>query len=114
MYENWDDAKFEIVKRLNTLEASPGNSVLELIYTYFIDGGFVFSDPYLRVGNLRKQLSFYQSYLESKSTKSLSQRLAADIPFWKKKAETTRDYLYVGRSFGEINFQGLVVSRKLV
>lgn len=108
MYENWEAAKVEIVKRLNTLEASPGNSVLELICTNFIDGGFVFSDPYLRVGNLRKQLSFYKSYLESKSTKSLSQRLASDIPFWKKKAEDTRDYLYVGRSFGEINFQGLV------
>ncbi|MBS6479461.1 MAG: DEAD/DEAH box helicase [Collinsella sp.] len=108
MYENWEDAKVEIVKRLNTLETAPGNSVLELICSYFIDNGFVFSDSYLRVRNLRKQLPFYQSYLENKSTKSLSQRLAADIPFWKKKAETTHDYLYVGHSFGEINFQGLV------
>lgn len=108
MYENWEDAKVEIVERLNTLEAHPETNVLELICAYFIDGGFVFSNPYLRVGNLRRQMPFYQNYLDSKSTKSLSQRLASDIPFWKKKAETTHDYLYVGSSFGEINYQGLV------
>ena len=82
--------------------------MLELICRYFIDGGFVFSTPYLRVGKLRRQLPFYESYLRDKSSKSLSQRLASDISLWKRKAETTHDYLYVGRSFGEINYQGLI------
>lgn len=85
MYENWEDAKVEIVKRLNTLEVSPRNSVLELICSYFIDNGFVFSDSYLRVRYLRKQLPFYQSYLESKSTKSLNQRLAPTFHFGKRR-----------------------------
>lgn len=108
LYENWEDAKVEIAKRLNTFEAYPEISVLELICRYFIDGGFVFSTPYLRVGKLRRQLPFYESYLRDKSSKSLSQRLASDISLWKRKAETTHDYLYVGRSFGEINYQGLI------
>ena len=108
MYENWEDAKVEIAKRLNTFEAYPEISVLELICRYFIDDGFVFSTPYLRVGKLRRQLPFYESYLRDKSSKSLSQRLASDISLWKRKAETTHDYLYVGRSFGEINYQGLI------
>lgn len=108
MYENWDDAKVEIVKRLNTFEAYPEISVLELICRYFIDDGFIFSTPYLRVGKLRRQLPFYENYLRDKSSKSLSQRLASDISLWKRKAETTHDYLYVGRSFGEINYQGLI------
>lgn len=107
MYEDWEIAKAEIVRRLNTLEACPDNSVLELICRYFIDDGFVFSNSYLRVGKLRRQLPFYQSYLENKSSKSLSQRLASDISLWKKKAATTLSFLYVGRSFGEIDYQGL-------
>lgn len=56
---------------------------------------------------MRRQLPFYQSYLESKSSKSLSQRLASDISLWKKKAESAPSFLYVGRSFGEVNYQGL-------
>lgn len=107
MYEDWEIAKVEIARRLNTLEACPDSSVLELICSYFIDGGFVFSNSYLRVSKLRRQLPFYQNYLESKSSKSLSQRLASDISVWKKKAATTPSFLYVGRSFGEINYQGL-------
>lgn len=108
LYENWEDAKVEIVKKLNTFEAYSQISVLELICRYFIDDGFVFSTRYLRVGNLRRQLPFYESYLRDKSSKSLSQRLASDISLWKRKAETTHDYLYVGSSFGEINYQGLI------
>lgn len=107
MYENWEIAKVEISRRLNTLEACPDINVLELICIYFIDDGIVFSNPYLRVGNLRRQLLFYQSYLESKSSKSLSQRLASDISLWKKRTETAPRLLYVGRSFGEVDYQGL-------
>lgn len=107
MYKNWEIAKLEIARRLTTLETCTDNSVLELICRYFIDDGLVFSNSYLRVGNLPRQLPFYQSYLDSKSSKSLSQRLASDISLWKKKAETAPSFLYVGRSFGEINYQGL-------
>lgn len=107
MYENWEIAKVEIARRLTTFKACADNSVLELICIYFIDDGLVFSNSYLRVSKLRRQLPFYQSYLESKSSKSLSQRLASDISLWKKKAESAPSFLYVGRSFGEVNYQGL-------
>lgn len=110
IYDNWETAKNEIAQRLNTLDAPPDSDVLELICTYFIDGeSFTFSDSYLRVRNLRKQLPFYRNYLDNKASKSLSQRLAVDISFWKRKAETTISFLYVGRSFGEVDFKGITV-----
>ena len=38
----------------------------------------------------------------------MSQRLASDIGFWKKKRRETGSLLYVGSSFGELNAQGEV------
>lgn len=110
IYDNWETAKNEIAQRLNALDTPPDSDVLELICAYFIDGeSFTFSDSYLRVRNLRKQLPFYRNYLDSKASKSLSQRLAADISFWRRKAETSISFLYVGRSFGEIDYEGVAV-----
>lgn len=110
IYDNWETAKNKIAQRLNALDTPPDSDVLELICAYFIDGeSFTFSDSYLRVRNLRKQLPFYRNYLDSKASKSLSQRLAADISFWRRKAETSISFLYVGRSFGEIDYEGVAV-----
>lgn len=58
MYENWEIAKVEIARRLTTFKACADNSVLELICIYFIDDGLVFSNSYLRVSKLRRQLPF--------------------------------------------------------
>ena len=56
---------------------------------------------------MRQQIDFYRNYLERKASQSLRQRLASDISFWKRKNETTGSLLYVGPSFGELNYSGL-------
>lgn len=109
IYENWGTAKVEIARRLSTLKASREDDIFELICRFFIDDGpFVYSRSYRRVGNLRNQINFYRNYLERKASKSLSQRLASDIEFWKRKNKAEGGLLYVGPSFGELNSQGQV------
>lgn len=65
MYENWEIAKVEIARRLTTFKACADNSVLELICIYFIDDGLVFSNSYLRVSKLRRQLPFTKVILRA-------------------------------------------------
>lgn len=109
IYDNWNDSKIEIERRLRTLEVNSNDDILELICKFFIDDGpFAFTKKYGRVEHLRKQIRFYRKYLEKKSSQSLSQRLASDIGFWKKKRRETGSLLYVGSSFGELNAQGEV------
>lgn len=107
IYGNWAVSKIEIERRLRTLEADSNDDILELICKFFIDGGpFVFAKKYGRVERLREQIDFYRNYLERKSSQSLSQRLASDIGFWKKKSGGKGGLLYVGSSFGELNYWG--------
>lgn len=108
LYDNWVESRGEIIHRLETLEPNIGDDVFELICKYFIDDGpFSFSRANRRVAYLRQQIDFYRNYLERKASQSLRQRLASDISFWKRKSEITGSLLYVGSSFGELNYSGL-------
>ncbi len=110
IYENWITAKSVIVSRFRSLKVESDDDIFELICKYFIDDSrFEFTRKYGRIGYLRSQIDFYRNYVKKKTSLSLSQRLASDIGYWKRKSSRENCLLYVGSSFGDCDVNGRAV-----
>ncbi|WP_443738831.1 DEAD/DEAH box helicase [Treponema sp.] len=82
------------------------NNVLDRLFSIFIKDleQFIIDDEFKRLQK-SEALSYYKLYFERRKF-PLSEKIALDLSYWKTQVEKGNRYMYIGKSFGECNYNG--------